>query len=62
METKIKPGIIINMRNRLWRVDEFDGTEAVAAPITGDSNDQRMRFIINSGKSSKQRCKCIAID
>lgn len=39
---KIKPGIIINMRNRLWRVDEFDGLEIVATPITGDSNDQRV--------------------
>lgn len=38
----IKPGIIINMRNRLWRVDEFDGMEVVATPITGDSNDQRI--------------------
>ena len=38
----IKPGIIINMRNRLWRVDEFDGAEIVATPITGDSNDQRI--------------------
>jgi superfamily II DNA or RNA helicase len=37
----VKPGIIINMRNRLWRVDEFDGVEVVATPITGDSNDQR---------------------
>jgi len=40
--TFIKPGIIINMRNRLWRVDEFDGSEIVATPITGDSNDQRI--------------------
>lgn len=40
--THIKPGIIINMRNRLWRVDEFDGMEVVATPITGDSNDQRI--------------------
>ena len=40
--TLIKPGIIINMRNRLWRVDEFDGLEVVATPITGDSNDQRI--------------------
>jgi superfamily II DNA or RNA helicase len=39
--TNIKPGIIINMRNRLWRVDEFDGTEVLATPITGDSNDQK---------------------
>ena len=41
-ENNIKPGIIINMRNRLWRVDEFDGIEVVATPITGDSNDQRI--------------------
>lgn len=40
--SNIKPGIIINMRNRLWRVDEFDGLEVVATPITGDSNDQRI--------------------
>lgn len=38
----LKPGIIINMRNRLWRIDEYDGTEMVATPITGDSNDQRV--------------------
>ena len=37
----LKPGIIINMRNRLWRVDEFDGIEMVATPITGDSDDKR---------------------
>ena len=42
INTNIKPGIIINMRNRLWRVDEFDGLEVVATPITGDSNDQRI--------------------
>lgn len=30
------------MRNRLWRIDEYDGTEMVATPITGDSNDQRV--------------------
>ena len=41
-DTLIKPGIIINMRNRLWRVDEFDGVEVIATPITGDSNDQRV--------------------
>jgi hypothetical protein len=40
--TNIKPGIIINMRNRLWRVDEYDGIEVVATPITGDSNDKRI--------------------
>lgn len=40
--TNIKPGTIVNMRNRLWRVDEFDGLEVVATPITGDSNDQRI--------------------
>ncbi|MBK8699799.1 MAG: DEAD/DEAH box helicase [Saprospiraceae bacterium] len=38
----LKPGIIVNMRNRLWRIDEFDGIEVVATPITGDSNDQRV--------------------
>jgi len=42
IDINIKPGIIINMRNRLWRVDEFDGLEVVATPITGDSNDQRI--------------------
>ncbi len=26
----------------MWRVDEFDGVEMVATPITGDSNDQRV--------------------
>lgn len=42
INTNIKPGIIINMRNRLWRVDEFDGLEVAATPITGDSKDQRI--------------------
>lgn len=37
----IKPGSIINMRSRLWRVDEFDGIEMVATPITGGSDDKR---------------------
>jgi superfamily II DNA or RNA helicase len=41
-DANIKPGFIINMRNRLWRVDEFDGVEVVATPITGDSSDQRI--------------------
>ena len=41
-DNNIKPGIIVHMRNRLWRVDEYDGTEVVATPITGDSNDQRV--------------------
>lgn len=38
----IKLGSIVNMRNRLWRIDEFDGLEVVATPITGDSSDQRV--------------------
>ncbi len=42
INTNIKPGIIVNMRNRLWRIDEFDGLEVVATPITGDSTDQRV--------------------
>jgi len=42
MNSNIKPGIIVNMRNRLWRVDEFDGMEVVATPITGNSDDQRI--------------------
>lgn len=29
------------MRRRLWRVDEYDGIEIVATPITGDSDDKR---------------------
>ena len=40
--TIIKPGIIVNMRNRLWRVDEFDGHEFTATPINGDAGDQRV--------------------
>src|ERR1035437_10199375 len=39
---EIRQGQIIKMRNRLWRVDEFDGIEVLATPITGDSNDQRV--------------------
>ena len=41
VNTNIKPGIIVNMRNRLWRIDEFDGIEVVATPITGDSGSQK---------------------
>ncbi|NJK96780.1 MAG: DEAD/DEAH box helicase [Bacteroidales bacterium] len=52
--TKIKPGIIVNMRNRLWRVDEFDGLEVVATPITGDSNDQRV-FLANVENIHEER-------
>jgi superfamily II DNA or RNA helicase len=52
--TLIKPGIIINMRNRLWRVDEFDGSEVVATPITGDSNDQRI-FIADIETITEER-------
>lgn len=40
-QTILKPGLIISMRNRLWRVDEFDGTEVVATPISGGSDYQR---------------------
>ena len=37
----IRPGSIIKMRNRLWRVDEFDGVELAATPINGDSKNQQ---------------------
>ncbi len=59
--TNIKPGIIINMRNRLWRVDEFDGLEVVATPITGDSNDQRV-FLADVESIKEERFERINAD
>ena len=53
-DTNLKPGIIINMRNRLWRIDEFDGAEVVATPITGDSNDQRV-FLVDVENIREER-------
>jgi superfamily II DNA or RNA helicase len=35
-------GQIIEMRNRLWRVDEFSDIELYATPINGDYNDKRV--------------------
>lgn len=39
---ELKPGQIIEMRNRLWRVDEFNDTELYATPINGDFDDKRV--------------------
>ena len=58
MNDHLKPGIIINMRNRLWRVDEFDGLEVVATPITGDSTDQRI-FLADVESIREERFECI---
>ncbi|SFF27460.1 helicase-related protein [Flavobacterium xueshanense] len=55
---KIKPGIIVNMRNRLWRVDEFDGIEVVATPITGNSDDQKT-FLADIEDISEERFESI---
>lgn len=57
----IKPGIIINMRNRLWRVDEYNGTEVVATPITGDSSDKRT-FLADVENITEQRFEMINAD
>jgi superfamily II DNA or RNA helicase len=57
----IKPGIIINMRNRLWRVDEFDGLEMVATPITGDSNDKRI-FLADIENIKEERFEQISAE
>lgn len=38
----IHSGQIIEMRKRLWRVDEFSDTELFATPINGDYNDKRI--------------------
>ena len=35
-------GQIIEMRNRLWRVDEFNDVELYATPINGDFDDKRV--------------------
>ncbi len=61
INSNIKPGIIINMRNRLWRVDEFDGIEVVATPITGDSNDQRV-FLADVENIKEERFEPIKSD
>lgn len=53
-DLSIKPGLIINMRNRLWRVDEYDGTELIATPITGDSTDKRT-FLADIEEIREQR-------
>lgn len=42
------------MRNRLWRVDEYDGTELIATPITGDSTDKRT-FLADIEEIREQR-------
>jgi SNF2 family DNA or RNA helicase len=57
--TTLKPGIIVNMRSRLWRVDEFDGSEIVATPITGSSEDQRT-FLIDIEDIKEQRFEKIS--
>lgn len=49
------------MRNRLWRVDEFDGTEIVATPITGDSHDQRI-FLADIENIKEERFEPIRSD
>lgn len=54
INTNIKPGIIVNMRNRLWRIDEFDGIEVLATPITGDSNNQRT-FLVDIENIKEER-------
>jgi SNF2 family DNA or RNA helicase len=38
----LRSGQIIEMRNRLWRVDEFSENELFATPINGDYNDKRV--------------------
>jgi SNF2 family DNA or RNA helicase len=58
---KIKPGIIVNLRSRLWRVDEFDGVEVVATPITGNSDDQKT-FLADIEDISEQRFENINAD
>lgn len=57
----IKPGLIINMRNRLWRVDEFDGTEMIATPITGDSLEKRT-FLVDIENIKAERFEDIRAD
>jgi len=57
----LKPGIIINMRNRLWRVDEFDGIEMVATPITGDSDDKRT-FLADIENINEERFEPISAE
>jgi SNF2 family DNA or RNA helicase len=53
--------MIINMRKRLWRVDEFDGLELVATPISGDSNDKRV-FLSDIENIREERFEKISVD
>lgn len=39
---ELRPGQIIEMRKRLWRIDEFDDFELHATPINGDFDDKRV--------------------
>jgi superfamily II DNA or RNA helicase len=39
---ELRPGQIVEMRKRLWRIDEFDNYELHATPINGDFDDKRV--------------------
>jgi superfamily II DNA or RNA helicase len=39
---EIRIGQIVNMRKRLWRIDELSEMDFVATPITGDIDDKRL--------------------
>lgn len=56
-----KAGSIIQLRNRLWRVDECDGNEITATPINGDASDQKT-FLIDIEEISEERFESISPD
>lgn len=43
LPSNIKPGSVIQNRNRLWRVDAMDGNVVTATPLDGNAAD-RHRF------------------
>ncbi len=54
-----KAGSIVQLRNRLWRVDECDGNEITATPINGESSDQKT-FLIDIEHISEERFESIS--
>ena len=43
--SSFSPGTVVNARNRLWRVDQQDGSVLTATPIDGGGDEQRRFFL-----------------
>ncbi len=57
----LKPGQIISLRNRLWRVDDFNGVEVVATPI--DTNYyHKNTFLVNLENIQPASLEQITVD